>query len=189
MGRAAAGRLAFGCSGAGPTVQAGPGDTAHRSVEDPRRTGALTGQVKLSGRRSLASCWMLKESVPRTVPLCLSASLLAGSYPSCPVMSVEIYLSWQGFSWPDVRDSDDTAVCDTEIAAGVLGPHRYPSAMPGQKTLHLGQDGPGRPWQTHPGPESTQIPPVTPFYSRVRAADQVLPPSRSKRSLLARPAT
>lgn len=25
----------------------------------------------------------------------------------------------------------DTAVCDTEIAAGVLGPHRYPSAMPG----------------------------------------------------------
>lgn len=61
----------------------------------------------------------------------------------------------------------DTAVCDTEIAAGVLGPHRYPSAMPGQKTLHLGQDRPSRPWQTHPGPESTQIPPVTPFDNRV----------------------
>lgn len=28
MGRADAGRLAFGCSGAGPTVQAGLGDTA-----------------------------------------------------------------------------------------------------------------------------------------------------------------
>lgn len=28
---------------------------------------SLTGQVKLSGRRSLASCcWMLNESVPRT---------------------------------------------------------------------------------------------------------------------------
>lgn len=42
----------------------------------------------------------------------------------------------------------DTAVCDTEIAAGVFGPLRYPRAMPGQKPLHLGQDRPSRPWTT-----------------------------------------
>lgn len=35
-------------------------------VLNARLAGALTGQVKLSGRRSLASCWMLKESVPST---------------------------------------------------------------------------------------------------------------------------
>lgn len=35
-------------------------------VVNARLAGALTGQVKLSGRRSLASCWMLKESVPST---------------------------------------------------------------------------------------------------------------------------
>lgn len=50
----------------------------------------------------------------------------------------------------------DTAVCDTEIAAGVLGPHRYPSAMPGQKLLHLGQDRLSRPWQAQNLPRSHQ---------------------------------
>lgn len=53
----------------------------------------------------------------------------------------------------------DTAVCDTEIAAGVLEPHRYTNAMPGQKLQHLGQDGLSRLWQA---PESPRIPPVTP---------------------------
>lgn len=47
-----------------------------------------------------------------------------------------------------------TAVCDTEIAAGALGPRRYPGAMPGQKPLHLGQDGPSRPWQAQNLPRS-----------------------------------
>lgn len=35
-------------------------------------TGALTGQVKLSGRRSLASGRMLKESVPKIGVLALA---------------------------------------------------------------------------------------------------------------------
>ncbi len=52
----------------------------------------------------------------------------------------------------------DTAVCDTQIAAGVLGPHRYHSAMPGQKPLHLGQNRPSRPWQARPGPGSSPKP-------------------------------
>lgn len=38
-----------------------------RKARCPRgRNGALTGQVKLRGRRSRASGWMLKESVPKT---------------------------------------------------------------------------------------------------------------------------
>lgn len=62
----------------------------------------------------------------------------------------------------------DTAVCDTEIAAGVLGPHRYPSAMPGQKPLHLGQGRPSRPWQVPSRPpESVQNPTSHTLHARV----------------------
>lgn len=39
----------------------------------------------------------------------------------------------------------DPAVCDTKIAAGVLGPLRCPPAMPGHGPQHLGQGGLSRP--------------------------------------------
>lgn len=43
-----------------------PGRSAVGEYQASITNEKAPGQVKLSGRRSLASCWMLKESMPRT---------------------------------------------------------------------------------------------------------------------------
>lgn len=110
----------------------------------------------LSGRGQIQELWefSIHAAVGAVVPhLWLTLACLTAQHvgPNKHTLICTLY------------EYSDTAVCDTEIAAGVLGPHRYPSAMPGQKPLHLGQDRPSR---AHPGPESPHIPPVTPSTQR-----------------------
>lgn len=69
----------------------------------------------------------------------------------------------------------DTAVCDTEIAAALPGPHRYPVPCLDRSCSIWAKAGPASAWQDHPGPESPQIQATTPWAPRGLVEDSIHP--------------